>query len=304
MGEGEDASARTSRPSAVSNRTMPPCTVIPVLVYDDVIEAIDWLCDRLGFVERWRVADHRAQLSFAGCTVAITEPRTSNVRPCPQAVLVRVPDARAHHDHARARDAKIVAPPSDFRYGERQYTVEDLGGHRWTFSESIADLAPEEWGGVSGPALASDVRAPLTEAPHPPADGAHISVMLIVPDAPAALAWYRDALGATTLWDLGGVAGLSVGGSPFFLHEVNPRNPAETDPGHVGVTSTRIEVFVDDPDSFIARAVSAGATLRSPVQEHRLPWGAHRQGGFHDPFGHSWSVGDRSPLRASSRTAL
>ena len=34
-----------------------------------------------------------------------------------------------------------------------------------------------------------------------------ISIMLIVPDADAAIAWYRDALGAVVAWDLGGVAG-------------------------------------------------------------------------------------------------
>ena len=34
---------------------MAPCTVIPQLVYDDVTEAIAWLCDRFGFTERWRV---------------------------------------------------------------------------------------------------------------------------------------------------------------------------------------------------------------------------------------------------------
>lgn len=27
-----------------------------------------------------------------------------------------------------------------------------------------------------------------------------------------------------------------------------------------------------------------------------VPWGVHRQGGFIDPFGHLWLVGDRSPL--------
>src|SRR5689334_23837079 len=87
-----------------------------------------------------------------------------------------------------------------------------------------------------------------------------ISVMLIVPDADAAIAWYRTALGAVELWNLGGVAGLELGGAPFFLHEVNPHNPAENSPGEVGITSTRIEVFVDDPDAFVAHAVAAGAT--------------------------------------------
>jgi uncharacterized glyoxalase superfamily protein PhnB len=39
--------------------------------------------------------------------------------------------------------------PTDFEFGERQYTTEDLVGHRWTFSETLADVAPEEWGGES-----------------------------------------------------------------------------------------------------------------------------------------------------------
>ncbi|HEX3425884.1 MAG TPA: VOC family protein [Acidimicrobiales bacterium] len=126
-----------------------------------------------------------------------------------------------------------------------------------------------------------------------------ISVMLIVPDAEAAVTWYKNALGATELWDLGGVAGLQIGGAPFFLHEVNPHNPAETSPDRAGFTSTRIEVFVDDPDGFVARAVGAGATAGDEVKDHEVPWGKHRQGGFHDPFGHNWSVGDRSPLSPS-----
>ena len=123
-----------------------------------------------------------------------------------------------------------------------------------------------------------------------------ISVMLIVPDAEAATAWYKDALGATELWDLGGVAGLAIDGAPFFIHEVNPSNPSEDDPARIGATSARIEIFVDDPDAVMNRAIAAGATLRSGPEDHQLPWGIHRQGGFNDPFGHTWSVGDRSPL--------
>jgi catechol 2,3-dioxygenase-like lactoylglutathione lyase family enzyme len=45
--------------------------------------------------------------------------------------------------------------------------------------------------------------------------------MLIVPDAESAVAWYKDALGATELWNLGGVASLEIDGAPFYLHEVN-----------------------------------------------------------------------------------
>jgi PhnB protein len=124
----------------------------------------------------------------------------------------------------------------------------------------------------------------------------HISVMLIVPDTPAAAAWYERALGARRLWDLGGVAGLEIAGAPFFLHEINPANPAETSPEELGVTSTRIELFAEDPDGLIERALAAGASPGAPLEDHEVPWGTHRQGGFRDPFGHNWSVGDPTPL--------
>jgi len=133
---------------------MPATVVIPQLTYDDVSEAIAWLCGAFGFVERWRAGEHRAQLEVpgGGCVV-VTEPRTSHALRGQWSVMVRVPDVDAHHDRARAHGARILAPPKDFPYGERQYVAEDLGGHHWDFSQSIADLAPEEWGGVSGPAL-------------------------------------------------------------------------------------------------------------------------------------------------------
>jgi uncharacterized glyoxalase superfamily protein PhnB len=123
-----------------------------------------------------------------------------------------------------------------------------------------------------------------------------ISVMLIVPDAEAAVAWYKDALGAAELWNLGGVAGLEIDGAPFFLHQSNPGNPTEDSPERVGTTSVRIELFVDDPDALVERAVVAGATPGAPIKDHERSWGRHRQGGFRDPFGHNWSVGDKSPL--------
>jgi PhnB protein len=123
-----------------------------------------------------------------------------------------------------------------------------------------------------------------------------LSVMLIVPDADAAVQWYEQALGAEVLWDLGGVAGLHLAGAPFFIHEAVPGRRREPSPSEVGMTTTRIEVFTDDPDALIDRAVARGATDAETVTDHETPFGNHRQGGFTDPFGHRWSVGDRSPL--------
>src|ERR1035437_10238527 len=64
-------------------------------------------------------------------------------------MMIRVEDLAAHLERARTYGARIVGPPKDFPYGERQYTALDLDGRRWTSTESIADLVPEDWGGVS-----------------------------------------------------------------------------------------------------------------------------------------------------------
>jgi PhnB protein len=122
-----------------------------------------------------------------------------------------------------------------------------------------------------------------------------ISLMLAVEDAVEAADWYKRALGATELWNLGAVVGLQIDGAPFFLHD-------QVEPGFVSATATgsttvRVEVFVDDPDEFVRQAVKAGADgSGDPVRDHEAPWGVHRQGGFRDPFGHVWLVGDKSPL--------
>jgi uncharacterized glyoxalase superfamily protein PhnB len=134
------------------NRSVPAATVIPVLVYPDVRQAVGWLCAAFGFVERLRIGeDHRSQLRVGDGAVIIADVRGDRRPPHPgevsHSVLVRVEDARAHYERAREHGARILAEPADMEFGERQYTAEDPTGHQWTFSESLADVAPESWGG-------------------------------------------------------------------------------------------------------------------------------------------------------------
>lgn len=147
----------------LTNRSMPASTVIPVLVYEDVAEAVEWLCDSFGLVERVRIGDHRSQLSIGDGAVVVSERRITRALDASDAVvlrpprrgevshtlMVRVEDVDAHYEHAHRSGVRIIQPPANYDYGERQYTAEDLAGHRWTFSQSIADVAPEEWGGES-----------------------------------------------------------------------------------------------------------------------------------------------------------
>lgn len=138
-----------------TNRSMPRSPVIPELVYPDVGDAVAWLCDAFGFVERWTAGDHRAQLAVGEGAVVVMAGdgggrRTPESGTLTHGVMVRVEDVDAHHARAKRRGARILDAPADFPYGERQYNAEDLAGHRWTFSQTIADVAPEDWGGQSG----------------------------------------------------------------------------------------------------------------------------------------------------------
>ena len=127
-----------------------------------------------------------------------------------------------------------------------------------------------------------------------------ISVMLAASNAPAAVDWYKKALGATELWNFGSVAGLEVNGAAFFVGE--PANNGWESPEKLGITTTRVEVFSEDPDAFIKKAVQEGANGDfDKIKNHETPWGIHRQGGFIDPFGHIWLAGDKSPLQRFPR---
>ncbi len=119
--------------------------------------------------------------------------------------------------------------------------------------------------------------------------------MLAVPNTPLAVAWYEEAFGARLLWNLGSVAAMEIDGAPFLLHEPVARKFAS--PDQLGVTTARIEVFVDDPDSLLARAMEAGGESDG-MHDYEVPWGIHRQGGCIDPWGHRWQIGDKSPLQA------
>lgn len=134
------------------NRSIPSATVIPVLSYPDVREAVAWLTASFGFAERVRVGeDHRAQMSVGDAAVIVADTEGRRRAPDPAvttcSVTVRVADVQSQRARAAEQGAAIVMEPTDFPFGERQCTVQDPWGHHWTFSQTISDVAPEDWGG-------------------------------------------------------------------------------------------------------------------------------------------------------------
>ncbi len=130
-----------------SNRSMPPGAIVPELAYADVDAAAAWLCAAFGFRERLRIGDHRRQLVYGDEAIVVTG-GAGDAPPGGHSLMVRVADVDAHYAHARQAGARVLNEPATYPFGERQYTVADIGGHHWTFSQSVADVAPEVWGGV------------------------------------------------------------------------------------------------------------------------------------------------------------
>src|SRR5215469_11772285 len=133
------------------DRSLGPATVLTVLSYTAVRAAVAWLSAAFGFVERTRIGEsHRAQMSIGADGAVIVAERRGE-KPAQHdgvthLIRVRVEDVSAQFERARARGARVLEPPTDREYGERDCTLEDLAGHRWQFAETVRDVAPEDYG--------------------------------------------------------------------------------------------------------------------------------------------------------------
>lgn len=142
----------------MQNRSAPRATVVPMLMYEDVAAAIDWLTQAFGLRESLRFCDAdgrttHAQLLFEDHEVMVGWSGPSYESPARhgsvcQSVLVHVPNVDNHYVHALARGAKIISAPETQPFGERSYEAADIEGQRWFFSQHVEDVAPEAWGAI------------------------------------------------------------------------------------------------------------------------------------------------------------
>jgi PhnB protein len=113
-----------------------------------------------------------------------------------------------------------------------------------------------------------------------------------------AAAFYLVAFGATSPrhWispKTGEVTGIdiTIGRATFTVGGSNPKREADASlPGPCAVAgraSTIFQLCVDDVDATTARAIAAGATVRTPPQD--ADWG-DRVATVVDPFGHIWAL--------------
>ena len=150
-----------SKPSNMKpNRSMPPGKIIAELEYDDLHIAVAWLCEAFGFTEHLRIMDHRSQLVLGEASIIVkTNPSRLKstlsdsdwmklpTNEADHSIMVHIEDLDGPFEHAIQQGAKVVNPPVDYPYGERQYSIEAIEGHLWTFSQTIEDVDPSAWGG-------------------------------------------------------------------------------------------------------------------------------------------------------------
>ena len=116
-----------------------------------------------------------------------------------------------------------------------------------------------------------------------------------VSDWARAIAFYVSAFGATELVRLADAAGkvmhaeLSLGSAPLMLADEFP-DMGYRSPVTLGGSSVSMLLYVADVDACFARAVSAGATVTSPVADQ---FDGDRRGTLTDPFGHVWLLASK-----------
>jgi PhnB protein len=145
-------------------------TIMPMLSYEDIGTAADWLVQAFGFRETLRYEENgrplHVELQLGDGWVLLGNPSPHYESPrhhretCEAAarwsespyivdgVHVYLDDVDAHFERARAAGARILSEVEDTPYGDRQYRAEDLEGHRWMFAQHVRDVPAQEWGGT------------------------------------------------------------------------------------------------------------------------------------------------------------
>lgn len=137
----------------MKNRSVPADILLPHVTYRNPVEACEWLVRVFGFTENYRYGEpvRGIQIYLGQAHVMLHCAGEFCSSPAllghgTQSLTVFVEDVDEHYARAVAEGAKIVEELQETVYGERQFGVEDLDGHRWLFSRHARDVDPSEWG--------------------------------------------------------------------------------------------------------------------------------------------------------------
>jgi PhnB protein len=115
--------------------------------------------------------------------------------------------------------------------------------------------------------------------------------MLSVRRGAAAIEFYKAAFGAREIFRIDAPDGavvcrMAVDSAEFWVADESPEHK-NFSPETLGGGTVRMIMIVDNPDASFDRAVAAGATVVTPM-ENNYGW---RLGRVADPYGHHWEIG-------------
>ena len=134
-----------------TDETVTGTSVIPVLVYEDIEAAHDFLIRAFGFTSGgiFRTDDGtvvHAEVRAGECPIWLHRVTEEHEMASPKGAQgshggleVIVPDVDAHFARVKAAGARIDSEPTDQDYGLREYGARDPENHRWWFSSPLGD---------------------------------------------------------------------------------------------------------------------------------------------------------------------
>ena len=128
----------------------PTPAVVPILVYEDIEAAHDFLVGTFGLASgglhrlddgtvvhgEVRNGDAPIWLHQVAADAEMASPHQASMSH--GGLSVRIPEVDAHYARVKAAGARIESEPTDQPYGLREYGVRDLENHRWWFSSPLA----------------------------------------------------------------------------------------------------------------------------------------------------------------------
>ena len=141
----------TTTHHTLTDDTVTGTSVIPILVYEDIEAAHDFLIRAFGFTSggifrtddgmvvhaEVRAGDRPIWLHRVTEEHEMASPK--GARGSHGGLEVILPDVDAHFARVKAAGARIDSEPTDQDYGLREYGARDPENHRWWFSSPLGD---------------------------------------------------------------------------------------------------------------------------------------------------------------------
>jgi PhnB protein len=124
-------------------------------------------------------------------------------------------------------------------------------------------------------------------------DGYHsVTPYLMMDGAAGALAFYKEAFGATELFRMTNAQGrvshaeIRIGDSVVMLADTQPGAMC-SGPRSLGGSTVGLMIYLENVDTVFARALKAGGRSLRPLADQFY---GDRSGTLEDPFGHVWTI--------------